>query len=151
MLLFQLVDVLLNCWIWGRSATAHVNRLFSFLFLCAGKSTHAGQLMGDQGRVIALDRTHAKAQQIRYCMLCPAAPTVTVMLAQTSTIFCLSRRRLASDCGIGHSRALKAAVLCLVKKPECAVCSPNLHWPPAQNSSAVLLRRVCQLHKMQSL
>ncbi|KAL0050398.1 hypothetical protein WJX82_010533 [Trebouxia sp. C0006] len=38
------------------------------LDMCAspgGKSTHAGQLMGDQGRVIALDRTHAKAQQIR--------------------------------------------------------------------------------------
>lgn len=31
----------------------------------AGKSTHLAQLMRDQGRVIALDRTHAKAQQIR--------------------------------------------------------------------------------------
>ena len=40
-----------------------------FLFPCAGKSTHLAQLMGDRGRVIALDRTHAKAQQIRYYML----------------------------------------------------------------------------------
>jgi len=40
--------------------------------------------MGDQGRVIALDRTHAKAQQIRYCMLwsASATATVTVMLVQ---------------------------------------------------------------------
>ncbi|DBA85330.1 TPA: hypothetical protein ACH3X2_006018 [Trebouxia sp. C0005] len=38
------------------------------LDMCAspgGKSTHLAQLMGDQGRVVALDRTHAKAQQIR--------------------------------------------------------------------------------------
>ncbi|KAL3131809.1 hypothetical protein ABBQ38_007524 [Trebouxia sp. C0009 RCD-2024] len=38
------------------------------LDMCAspgGKSTHLAQLMRDQGRVIALDRTHAKAQQIR--------------------------------------------------------------------------------------
>lgn len=38
------------------------------LDMCAspgGKSTHLAQLMNDQGQVIALDRTHAKAQQIR--------------------------------------------------------------------------------------
>ncbi|DBA94968.1 TPA: hypothetical protein ACH3X1_002494 [Trebouxia sp. C0004] len=38
------------------------------LDMCAspgGKSTHLAQLMGDRGSVIALDRTHAKAQQIR--------------------------------------------------------------------------------------
>ena len=31
----------------------------------AGKATHLARLMSDQGTVIALDRTHAKAQQIR--------------------------------------------------------------------------------------
>lgn len=38
------------------------------LDMCAspgGKSTHLAQLMSDQGTVIALDRSHAKAQQIR--------------------------------------------------------------------------------------
>ncbi len=58
--------------------------------------------MGDQGRVTALDRTHAKAQQIRYCMLWIAVPTVTVTFVQASTIFCLSQKRIASDCDIGH-------------------------------------------------
>ena len=36
---------------------------------CAGKSTHLAQLMKDQGCVIALDRSHAKAQQIRSALL----------------------------------------------------------------------------------
>ena len=31
----------------------------------AGKTTHLAQLMKDQGCVIALDRSHAKAQHIR--------------------------------------------------------------------------------------
>ena len=34
--------------------------------LHAGKTTHLAQLMLNRGTVIALDRTHAKAQQIRY-------------------------------------------------------------------------------------
>ncbi len=124
------LDLLMCCWFW---AAQHLhmstgsntfpfkgNFLWPiwFLFLCAGKSTHLAQLMGDQGRGIALDRTHAKAQQIRYRMLCPAALTVTVMLVQASTIFCLSQKKVASDCDTGHSRAFKAAVLCLLKVPE---------------------------------